>query len=699
MSWRTRLASALLKGQGSELMQTMITQIGPGTSTPTKGTAELIAAFRTSPILRMVVSKIAFNFAATPWRVYRVGKPNGRARRSRAVQDAGYVQRKRLMRELSDQGQLQEIEDHPLIELLGRANPWMTWLNARKLTQTYLEIKGEAFWILERNGIGAPVEFWPVPPTWITRTPTEEDPSFEMTLRGQRSDLPAEDVIWFRDLDPANPFGRGIGLGESLGDELETDEYASKMLKTFFQNRGKPDMLVAVKGAKVEELRRAKQKFEEQHRGFSRAFRSFWHSGDVTVHELQSSFNEMELAKLRTWERDIVVNVFGVPPEILGILANSNRATVTEARRIFASEVLIPRLEFMRAEMQAKLVPMFDDRILLDYESPEPDDEEMQLQYMQAAPWAADRGEWRRRMKLPDRGSADRWHYVPIALIPEPSPAPEQLAAAPTRAEPSPVSKDVPGSPIDEEMAESVLAALKPDRIGKEIRPVWSDQLVKWGQAVLDDLSVDPTGFDLINPLVSRHIAHVSGERVADITDTIRNDLRSALLEGVKAGEGSDELAKRVRDVFDVSRARATMIARTEVVGSSNFGTFEAQRLSGVVERREWVATADDRTRDEHRALDGKIVALDEEFTVGSARAMYPGGFGVAEMDINCRCTTVAVIKEPKSAEGRAHFWKVYERERRPWELMALAAYKRGMSLQEDDVLEALDEAISSRAA
>lgn len=45
-------------------------------------------------------------------------------------------------------------------------------------------------------------------------------------------------------------------------------------------------------------------------------------------------------------------------------------------------------------------------------------------------------------------------------------------------------------------------------------------------------------------------------------------------------------------------------------------------------------------TRDTHRELDGQVRELDEPFKILStgAQEMYPGGFGLAREDINCRC-------------------------------------------------------------
>jgi hypothetical protein len=47
----------------------------------------------------------------------------------------------------------------------------------------------------------------------------------------------------------------------------------------------------------------------------------------------------------------------------------------------------------------------------------------------------------------------------------------------------------------------------------------------------------------------------------------------------------------------------------------------------------------DDRVRDPHVYMEGMTVGLDDEFyTYTGDTTKYPGGFGVPELDINCRC-------------------------------------------------------------
>ena len=90
---------------------------------------------------------------------------------------------------------------------------------------------------------------------------------------------------------------------------------------------------------------------------------------------------------------------------------------------------------------------------------------------------------------------------------------------------------------------------------------------------------------------------------------------------------------------------RTEMIARTETIRSSNAGSDELYREWGV-QQHEWLATKDDRVRDDHLAADGQIVGIDEPFIVGGYEADFPGDPNLPpEESINCRCTVLPVME------------------------------------------------------
>lgn len=65
----------------------------------------------------------------------------------------------------------------------------------------------------------------------------------------------------------------------------------------------------------------------------------------------------------------------------------------------------------------------------------------------------------------------------------------------------------------------------------------------------------------------------------------------------------------------------------------------QADKETGGV-RKTWFTVGDEKVRDPHRYLDGMTVGVNDYFyTYDGHGAKYPGGFGVPELDCNCRCS------------------------------------------------------------
>lgn len=154
--------------------------------------------------------------------------------------------------------------------------------------------------------------------------------------------------------------------------------------------------------------------------------------------------------------------------------------------------------------------------------------------------------------------------------------------------------------------------------------------------------------FDVTAPYVTDFIEARSNQLAGQVTDTTYQQIKAALADGVSEGLGIDDLAARVRHVFDIAgRVRSETIARTEVISAYNgAATLQALQLpDDVVAGKEWVATRDPRTREAHSDADGQTVLMLDAFSVGGEQVQYPGD-GSAENSINCRCTIAFLTPE-----------------------------------------------------
>lgn len=86
---------------------------------------------------------------------------------------------------------------------------------------------------------------------------------------------------------------------------------------------------------------------------------------------------------------------------------------------------------------------------------------------------------------------------------------------------------------------------------------------------------------------------------------------------------------------------RADLIARTESTSLHGYAANRALAAEGFTHKK-WVATNDARTREEHREVNGDVVAVDAEFVVGGFLMQYPGDPAApVAMIANCRCTLI----------------------------------------------------------
>lgn len=325
------------------------------TAPPARNTAEWMAAFGKNPRLAPI-DKIAGDLSYATGKLYRI----------------------------RGDGEKEEIQKHPFLDFMERPNPLveMTASAVWKLYTEYLLLKGEAYCIIERYPDGTPAELWPVPPQWVQTIPYIGFPFYTIRATdGTIMNVPVDDMFVQKDLNPSNPYSRGLGQAESVADEVEIDEYAAKFQKNFFFNGATPDTLVILPGADDKNVKRFRETWKDKFSGVMRS-----HGVEVlggpkegngpTVEKLGDNMKDLDMVNGRTFTRDAIMEHFGMPREIMGITQNSNRATADAAQYIYAKNVLRPRLMQRQDAVNMQLLPAYGEDLIWEYDDIIPHDVE-----------------------------------------------------------------------------------------------------------------------------------------------------------------------------------------------------------------------------------------------------------------------------------------------------------------------------------
>lgn len=644
--------------------------LSSASATSRKGAAETLKSYKESPWFRAANARVSKSISAVTWELY-AAKKQGKAVKVSKLIHAPHDEKRKIYQSLKKEIDLVEIYDHPLLDLLNHCNSVMTGSFVRQLTQIYLDSVGEAFWIKERNALNVPVELWPVPPTWVTDLPSTSNPYFVIQMNNVRVPIPPTEIIWFKEPDPENPYLRGSGIGMALGDELDTDEFSAQHTKAWFYNRARPDLIITADGLQPSDTKRMEREWVQRTQGFWKAFKPFFIGKKIEVKELSQSFSDMELIPLRKYERDIIIQTFGVTPEILGIVENSNRATIEAATYIFSLYCLVPRLETLREYLQMFLVPEFDERIILDYVSPVAEDKDYQLKAATVSPWALTKDEWRvmaGQEPLPD--GQGQVYMVPAMLIEVPAGKRKKPEEEKTKA----IKKSEPLLNEEQQIKrwnakvkkwdnwegkwkrelkkffqqqqDEVLAKLRNQKAVQKFsieeilferakyNKLLTDLAMPLLISILEDgaeeaaelIGFDYSPFDVTNPHVQEWIEEELGTQITGINDTTRERLKETLGEGIGEGETISQLSERVGKVFTEAKGyRSELISRTETIRSYRAGNLALYKQAGVKHVIWWV------TLDE-RACEQCLEYHNQIFTIAEAERLN------TSIHPNCRC-------------------------------------------------------------
>ena len=256
------------------------------------------------------------------------------------------------------------VPDHEIYELLDNPCPTFRELSGwsvRYFVFACYTLVGEAYLLKIRAPNGKVISLSPLSPSWVVKTPTAGAEYWEVypygTTSGNSIVVPIEDVICFKDINLLDPYGRGRGTSESIGDEIQSDEYAAKFEKNFFFNDATPSAIIYAPQGNKQTADQIKQSWMQKMAGFRHAKEPMVLTGEGSKFEkISATPQEMDFVNSRKFLRDSANEHYHIPPEIFGILQNSNRSTIDSAYYLLNKNVLADYLRMFETTLNNQLL-------------------------------------------------------------------------------------------------------------------------------------------------------------------------------------------------------------------------------------------------------------------------------------------------------------------------------------------------------
>ncbi|WP_244311191.1 phage minor head protein [Lysinibacillus tabacifolii] len=147
--------------------------------------------------------------------------------------------------------------------------------------------------------------------------------------------------------------------------------------------------------------------------------------------------------------------------------------------------------------------------------------------------------------------------------------------------------------------------------------------------------------------------------------DIIRR-LNIEIAQSLQAGESYTEMAYRIEQAMGWTKKKAILVARTEGgrVRSQADLAVEEQASKTVRLTKVWMSSLDTRVRKSHRKLDGQKADKEGYYHYGKWKSKAPRLWGIASMDIQCRCHSIYLVngKLPEYRRGKDYMDDTYQK-------------------------------------
>lgn len=349
-------------------------------------------------------------------------------------------------------GDLDEVEEHPILELLHRPNQSMTKREFINLLQTYRLLTGESPIRIRKQKGGLPYELWPIDPLNLTPIIGKTSDGFEMVVKYELSDytngilkvidLKPDEVIFIKNINPRSIW-RGFGVVEAAQNSIDTLHYSELYNLNFFKNSAVPFTVLYTDQKLTEQtLARLKNTWSSSYQGVNNSFKTAVLEAGLKVEKLQQSSKDMDFIEQQRFLRDKLMAMFKTTKIALGITEDVNRANAEASEYVFMKNCIRPKMAQFIDSFNEFLVPLLDQTgtLFLDFTDPVPRDRVVQVsEYSSAVDKWMTKNEIRDEEGLPPlEGGDEIWQALNLTTMSNPTPNTPDIQTTPKPTEDQP---------------------------------------------------------------------------------------------------------------------------------------------------------------------------------------------------------------------------------------------------------------------
>jgi len=277
--------------------------------------------------------------------------------------------------------------NHPVQRLLRDINPLRTSYYHWDQTVQFLELTGNAYWVIYRDEQGTPIELWTLPPQYMHVVASETTIVSHYTYKrgGKVVTLPKQDVIHLLYPNPTSQY-YGAGPLQAAAYAVDTIDDVKNAQTRSMRRAMLPGLLISVDGELPEsESLRLRTQLDELYSGTDKSGRALILGESMRAAPFTVSPREMDFLETTRLSREEILGIFGVPPACCGNLDKVPLASAYAALQIFEEMTLKPKARLIEDQLNQDLLEPNWPGYVLRYEEVVRSDRDFDLKEANAA--------------------------------------------------------------------------------------------------------------------------------------------------------------------------------------------------------------------------------------------------------------------------------------------------------------------------
>ena len=274
---------------------------------------------------------------------------------------------------------VQEITEHPFLELMKKPNPYQDGFELLELLILYQELLGDSYTFKSRDRLHTIRELWPLLSHRVKIIPHPKNfiKVYRYGNRPTALDFKPIDIMHGRYPNPASLY-YGMGPLQASTMAVRLNDYMDTYEESLFKNKAQPGTLLVPEYPLQGEARlRLEEDFNRRMAGAANTGKTLVAPAKMKLEQFAFSPRDMSaLLKQRATKEEIAA-IFDIPPTLM--TPSGTRAKTDADEYIYCRYGIRPRLTRLAQTLNRDIVSEYDDRLFCAFDNPVPSDKEHDL--------------------------------------------------------------------------------------------------------------------------------------------------------------------------------------------------------------------------------------------------------------------------------------------------------------------------------